>query len=123
MNSLWRAALLLLLLPVSLLAQTATPGSKLLWDLPGQTATVAQSASYRLYVDTGTPISLTGVTCVTGTVATTATCSTAGWPAMTPGPHTLTVTQTMGGVESSQSVALSVTLVIVVTPTNVRIGP
>ena len=114
---------LLLLCAAPLTAQTATPGSKLLFDLPGQTAVIAQSATYKLYVDTGTPITLAAVTCTTGTPTTTATCSTAGWPAMTSGAHSLTVTQTIGGVETSQSVPLSVTLVIVVTPTNVRIGP
>lgn len=103
-------------------AQTATPSSHLAFDEAGQAVTVAQGASYTASVDSAAGIALTGVTCVAGTPSSTATC-TANFPAMTPGTHTVTVTQTISGASSSPSVPLSVTFVIVVTPTNPRVVP
>jgi hypothetical protein len=51
-----------------------------------------------------------------------ATC-TAPFPAMTPGAHALTLTQTISGAESGKSMALAFTFVVVVTPTGVRVVP
>lgn len=115
---------LLVLAPRLVAAQTvATPGNHLGFDLPGQSIAVANGSTYNAYLDASTtPAPLAGVTCSAGTPATTATCV-ANWPAMQPGSHTLTVTQAQGGVESAKSAPLSFTMVIVVTPQNVRQVP
>jgi len=111
---------ILLLLPRLVSAQTvATPTNHLGWDEVGQTAAIANASTYNAYIDAATtPVALTGVACI-GT--TTATC-TANWPAMTPGTHTLTITQVNGG-ESGKSAPLSFSFVVVVVPTNVRQVP
>lgn len=115
-------ATLLVLCARPVAAQTATPASKLAWDEPGQTATVAQAAGYTLYLDAATTgMALVNVACTAPTTGPVA-CA-AAFPAMTPGTHALTITQTIGGVESAKSSALSVTLVVVVTPANIRIIP
>jgi hypothetical protein len=110
-----------LALSAPLYAQAATPASSLAWDQIGQSVTVAQSAGYTVFLDgapTGT--ALASVTC-TATGAS-ATCS-APFPALTPGAHTLTLTQTISGASSAKSAPLSFTFVIVVTPTNLRVTP
>ncbi len=103
-------------------AQPATPSSRLAWDEVGQSVATAQAAAYAVYVDTGTPVALAGVTCVVGTPASTTTCS-AAFPALTPGAHTLTLTQIIGGAESAKSATLAFSYVLVVTPTAVRVVP
>lgn len=117
------AVVALWLCAVSAHAQTATPASSLAWDQPGQTAAVAQGAAYKLYLDASTTgAALATVTCTAAPVTGPVTCA-SPFPAMTPGVHTLAITQTIGGVESAKSTTLSVTLVVVVTPVNVRIVP
>ena len=102
-------------------AQTAVPTSRLAWDQVGQSVAVAQAAEYRLYLDAASSgTALAPVTCVAGISATTATCS-VSWPAMTPGVHAIQLTQTIAMTESAKSVTFSATLVLLVTPTNVRI--
>ena len=122
----WRVGLVLIALlgqPHIAAAQAATPTSKLAWDQIGQSVVTAQAASYNVYIDTGTPVLVVGVACVTGAPTTNATC-TATFPAMSPGAHTLTLTQLIGGAESPKSTpALAVVFVVVVTPTAVRIVP
>jgi hypothetical protein len=109
----------------SVQAQTATPASKLVWDEIGQVSATAGSAAYKAYVDnqtTGTPLS--GVSCAAAVSplnpAADSTCQ-APMPALTPGAHTITLTQSIGGAESVKSTALSFTYVVVVTPTSLRV--
>jgi hypothetical protein len=105
-------------------AQTATPASKLAWDEAGESPAVAQAAIYNLYVDgAGVAVNLTSVSCVVQTAnAANATC-TAPFPPMTVGSHSLTLSQVSNGAESPKSTPLTVTFVIVVTPTGIRVVP
>ena len=117
----------LLLLAVSAFpayAQAATPTSRLAWDQIGQSVATASSATYTAFVDGSTTgIVVTGVVCVAGTPVTNATC-TSNLPPLTPGTHTMTLTQTIGGASSPQSAPpLSFSYIVVVTPTNTRIVP
>ena len=119
----WWVCAVLVGLPHIATAQAATPASKLAWDQVGQSVATASGASYSVYIDTGTPIPLTGAVCVVGVPTTMATC-TAPFPAMSPGAHTLTLTQVIAGAESPKSTpALAVVFVVVVTPTNIRVVP
>lgn len=105
-------------------AQTATPASKLAWDEVGESPAVAQAAIYNLYVDgAGVAVNLTQVTCVAQTATPTNATCTAPFPPMTVGPHTLTLSQVTNSVESPKSAPLSVTFVVVITPTGLRITP
>lgn len=105
-------------------AQTVTSGSRLAWDQAGQTVATATSATYKAYVDTSTTgVALAGVTCVVGVPSTTATCS-ANFPALTPGSHTIALTQSIGTAESLRSTPpFAFEYVVVVVPTNVRMAP
>lgn len=100
---------------------TGTPSSKLLWDQAATDQATAQGYTYKFYADgatTGT--ALTGVTCA-GT-ASPFICSVA-FPAFTPGAHTVVVTASNVAGESSKSVSLSFTFVVIpATPANLRIG-
>lgn len=111
----------ILLMASASYAQAATPASKLAFDEVGQTVAVASAATYTAFVDGATTGTVLTVTCVAGTPATTTTC-TAPLLALTPGTHTVTVTQTISGAVSPPSTPLSFTYVVVVTPTNVRIS-
>ena len=115
--------LILLALPSVVRAQpvTVTPGtSHVGWDEPGQTLPIATGSTYNAYVDALPPVVVAGVTC-TANAAGLVTCV-GNWPAMTPGAHTVTVTQVNGG-ESLKSSGLSITFSVTVTPTNVRQVP
>lgn len=104
-------------------AQAATPASKLAFDEVGQSAATAGGATYTAFIDgstTGVP--LTGLNCTATTTPVGATCTT-NLPALTPGAHTLTVTQTIAGATSPASTPVSFSMVVVVTPTGVRIVP
>lgn len=102
-------------------AQSATSANKIGWDEAGQAPAVSAAASYNAYIDGATtPTPITGVTCATGVPSTTAACV-GNFPALTPGAHTLTLTQTIAGAESAKSSAFPFTYVVVVTPTNVGI--
>lgn len=104
-------------------AQPATPTSKLAFDEVGQSVATAGGATYTAFVDgstTGVP--LAGLTCTATTTPVGATCTVA-LPALTTGAHTLTVTQTIAGASSTPSASLAFSMVLVVTPTNVRIVP
>lgn len=105
-------------------AQTATPASKLAWDEAGESPAIAQAAIYNLYVDgAGVAVNLTSVVCVVQTTnAANATCM-APFPPMTVGTHILTLSQVTNSVESPKSTPLSVTFVVVITPTGLRIAP
>ncbi len=97
----------------------ATPANKLGWTIVGQTAAVAQAASYNMYVDGATTATaLSGVVCVAA--GSDASCS-VPFPAFTPGNHSITLTQMISGVESGKSLPLAFTFVLVVTPTNLVI--
>ena len=116
-------ALSLLLVSMPAVAQTATPLSKLAFDEVGQTVATASGATYTGLIDgstTATP--LTGIVCTATANPTGATCTSA-LPPLTPGTHTITITQTIGGASSAASAPLSFSLIVVVTPTNVRITP
>lgn len=116
------AAICFLLMASSSYAQAATPSSKLGFDEAGWSVATAQSAVYTPIVD--------GVTLpafVASTVVCTATTSPAGatctvpLPALTIGPHTMTLTENISGVTSPQSAPLTFSFVVVVVPTNLRI--
>jgi len=101
-------------------AQPATPQNHLGWTQVGQTQAVAQGATYNIYVDALPSSVMAGVTCVTS--GSDSTCK-GNWPAMTPGTHTVTLTQVIQTAESTKSVPLSVTFVVVVTPTGLVVVP
>lgn len=94
-------------------AQVATPASKLGWNQEGQTQAIAQSATYNMYVDVLVPTVAQNVICIVGTPVT---CK-ADLPALTVGSHQIRLTQVIGAAESPQSLPLSFTYVVVVTPT------
>lgn len=100
-------------------AQTASPLNHLSWTQPNQDLTTAQAAIYSLYDGPSlTPISLADTTCTAGTPNPVCT---ALMPALTPGAHTVTITQRISGAESDKSNPASFTFVIVVTPANLTI--
>lgn len=102
-------------------AQVATPINHFGWTEVGQAPAVAGPATYNLYVDaTPAPIVLTGVVCV---AAGADSACTANIPALTVGPHTVTLTQAITGAESGKSSPVSFTFVIVVTPTGFTLKP
>lgn len=114
-------ALIIVISASSAFAQTATPSSRLAWDQIGQPPAAANGFTYTAYVDGATAgISLVGAVCNNGPTASDATCV-VSLPPLVAGAHTVSVTQSLGGAESAKSVALSFTVVIVVTPTNVRL--
>jgi hypothetical protein len=114
---------LLLLLSTVVSAQTVTAASTLQWTLVGQGFATSQSAVYKAYVDaTTTGVTLTTVTCVAGVPTSNAACTSA-MPALTPGTHTLVITQSIGTAESPKSNAASVTFTVVVTPSNLTAVP
>lgn len=99
-----------------------TPATHLGFDIVGQSAAVAQSATYLPYIDgSATPsLPLAGVTCVGATPVT----CVSTFPPLSPGVHTLVITQVIQTAESSKSApVLTFTFVVVVTPTNVRAVP
>jgi hypothetical protein len=100
----------LLLLGTAVQAQTATPGSRFVWT-QGTDAATAQAYTWKVYTD-GAAVgsTLSAVTCVANTPATTATCSVA-IPAFTPGPHSITVSATNAAGEGPKSDALAFTMV------------
>lgn len=106
-------------------AQTpADPSKKLGWDVPGEAVTVAQASGYNLYVDAATtPIGLQSVVCTSGGASGPLVSCIAPFPAMAPGTHTVTLTQTSGTAESGKSTGLSITFVVVVTPQSLRVVP
>ena len=106
-------------------AQTpADPSKRLGWDVPGQAVTVAQASGYNLYIDAATtPVGLQSVSCASGGGSGPAVTCTAPIPAMTPGTHLITLTQTSGTAESAKSTGLSITFVVVVTPQGLRVVP
>lgn len=91
-------------------AQTATPTNHFEWTEVGQSATVAQGATYNYYADgTATPSGqLSGVTCTASGAD--AAC-TSNIPPFTGGNHTVTITQVSGTAESAKSNLLSFTFV------------
>jgi hypothetical protein len=100
-------------------AQTAGPANQLGWNQVGQSPATAGAATYNLYDGaSATPLPLTNVICSAGLTDTTCTGS---FPALTPGAHTITLTQAIGSAESGKSSPLSFTFVIVVTPSNVTV--
>jgi len=111
-----------LLVPRLVAAQTTiTPGtSHVGFDTPGQSAAVANSFTYNVYVDALPKVTLANVTCSAGTPNTTCV---ADWPSMAAGVHTLTITQASGTAESGKSTGLSITMVVLVVPTNPRQVP
>jgi len=112
------AALFVLFLASTAQAQTATPQNHFVWTETAQTPAAASSATYKLYEGTTVLGTLANVTCVQAGAD--ASC-TGDIPALTQGPHTLTLTQNSQGAESPKSNAVSFTYVIVITPTSFAI--
>lgn len=107
-----------LFLAVPIFAQTnAVPTSFLGWDQPGPYTGNPQTNTYRYYPDgatTGTV--LAGVTCtlIPNAVAPNPLYSCrAGFPAFTPGAHTLTLTAANAAGESAKSAVFAFTFVVV----------
>jgi hypothetical protein len=115
----WLVLFSLLLVPATAHAQSnVATGNKLGWTQTAQAPAIANSFTYNLYVDALTGQAVTGVTCVAN--AANSDC-TGNVPAMTLGLHTLTLTQASGSAESSKSSPLSVTFVVLVTPSGLKI--
>jgi len=111
----WLVPLLALLLQ----QPPATPTSLLAWDQPAPDLATAQSASYALAIDQAPPVVHPGVTCAGS--ASPFLC-TLPFPAITPGPHTLTVTTSNTAGSAAASAPLSFTFIAVPSPAmNLRI--
>jgi hypothetical protein len=109
---------LLWLMPSLASAQIpALPSSQLGWDMAAVTKAVADLHSYSLSVDGGAYTPLASVVCSAGSPVT---CR-APLPAMTVGPHVLLVRSRLGGVDSPSAAPLDIVVVVVVSPSNVRI--
>lgn len=122
MRRLLLSALLLVLVATRVAAQATTPNNHLGWTQTGQTAAVASGATYNYYADGVTTPNgqLTGVTCTTAGAD--ASC-TSNIPALSVGAHTIAITQVISGAESAKSNVLSFTLVVVVTPSQLKVVP
>ena len=118
--------LLLVLWATPVIAQTTvTPNQRLRWDQAVADAADLALMTWDLVVD-GTAVApvVTPTACVLGT-ATQATC-TAALPAMTPGPHALTVrvNRTQGGATlSATSLPLTIVMYALVAPAGLAIVP
>lgn len=99
-----------LMIPVAA-QDKAVSTSKLAWDQPAPDLSAAQGYTYRYYPD-GAPtgVALTSVACTN--IASIFTCS-VGFPAFTPGLHTLTLTASNIAGESAQSAIFTFTFVVV----------
>ena|SRR5688572_9441272 len=112
--------LIVLFVPSFTSAQSAVPGSVLVFDQPNASPATAQSYVYRYFPD-GNPVGtvLTGVTCAD--VGGTTTCQ-VPFPAFTPGQHTIEISAENAAGESNNSAPLTFTFVVVPSPpTNLRI--
>jgi len=110
---------LLVALAAPLAAQTpALPTSVLGWDQGGATLADVNTLVTRIYVDNAQGVAVTGRTCA-GTVSPFQ-CR-APLPALTPGLHAIRLTSAVDAFESPLSVALDITMIVLVTPTNLQI--
>lgn len=108
---------------VRLSAQTPVAGwSTLYWDQQGLDRTMVSSYVYRIAIDGEARTPLPGVQCepIAPFVEGVFTCW-AKFPAMTPGPHVVTLTSSWGDDESKPSDSLSLTFIVVMTPVNLRL--
>jgi hypothetical protein len=99
-----------------------TSKDKLAWDQGGVTPAVAQTFTYRAYIDALPGVPVANVVCtVHPQLATDASCL-SDFPAATPGvEHTITLTAGDGTVESSKSNSLTFRFTLVQTPSGFRI--
>lgn len=115
-------AVCFLLMASTSFAQAATPSSKLGFDEAGWSVATAQSAVYTPTVDgVALPAFAASAVVCTATVSPAGATCTVPLPALTIGPHTMTLTETISGVTSPQSAPLTFSFVVVVVPTNLRI--
>lgn len=99
--------------------QTALPGSKLAWEQGAVDLTEANSLSATLYEEGATPILLVaGKDCVG--VSSPFSCS-VPLPAFTVGLHTVRLTVSLAGMESSMSDPLTFRIIVIQTPKGLRI--
>lgn len=111
--------LALVLLPILLAAQTATPSSKFVLDQVAPDLVTANSYTFKIYVDgsatgVGFPVTCTGT-------ASPFTCA-GSVPAFTPGTHSVTFTASNVAGESAKSAPFSFSMVIVPSaPANIRL--
>ena len=111
-----------LLLPAVSQAQ-AVPGSRIGWTQAAATLADAQALTYRAYLDGSTTGTTLTTTCAAGATATTFACS-APIPAVTPGPHGVTLSAANAAGESPKSGTLSFTMLAVPnTPIELKILP
>lgn len=110
---------IILLIPIIVSAQ-ATSSSKLVWNEDGSDLATVQAYVYKYYPDnSATGITFTSVVC---SGATTPFSCVAGFPAFTPGTHTLTMSASNAAGESTKSVPFPFTMVVIpAAPTNIRI--
>lgn len=95
------------------------PFTRLVWYYMNETLDATNAREWWLYIDVGTPIQLTGVTCalqVDGIPE----CK-VPVPALTPGSHVLTLSAKFQGVESARSDVLTLG-VVVTSPSNLKLG-
>ena len=99
------------------------PNSLFAWDVVGTppvTVAVAASLTYNLTVDSGTPAVLANVTCVAPVApATNPTCSVLA-STLPLGSHSLTLTDSSGGVTSLPSTPFAYVVIAIPLPGNLR---
>lgn len=86
-----------------------TVGDSFAWDQVNQSVATAQGAGYNYYLDNvAVKIPAAGVTCVVhATIPANATCKSVIPASIALGVHSITLTQTIAGVESADSAPLS----------------
>lgn len=114
------AFLILLLVAAPCFAQTpATKASRLGWTQQAESLADAQALTFTIYVDVLPGVAMVNPAC-SDAPAQMYQCEGA-LPAMTPGQHSLALTATSAGQESDKSSPLALRLVVVQTPTGLRI--
>lgn len=99
----------------------ATPSSQIGWDQDAPDMATAQGYTYQYLLDAAAPVVLPGHKCGTGPAPTTFSCA-APFPAITPGPHSLTLTASNIAGASLPSTPLSFVFVLIPSPPkNLRI--
>lgn len=99
------------------------PTSQLQWDIVAVDIPTAQSLTYSISVDSGSAITLTGVTCAASNpvVAGTQTCSVLLTPQIPLGTHSITMTAASGVLVSSPSSPFAYIDLLVPIPKNLRV--
>jgi hypothetical protein len=127
MKTLLLALMVALFAPALASAQsTATPQSRLIWNLAIGSLVEVEGYQYFIYVDADQPVLAQNVTCINAAGAPNTVECRGDLPKMSVGVHTLTLTAatTINNVPYESAKAdppLSLRMIVVVTPTNLRI--